>query len=377
MHIAGNASSADYLRWYEDRTAGVLPQVWVFSLSMWIYRIAMLLWALWLSFAATASILLWSGSLNTNETQASGWRLIPALKTLIQASMLATLATLPMIISIFGRVPVYSLPANLILVPLFGLLVIPLALLAELAALCGLNTAAAILMQWSGSAIRPGLDMLTWFASLPAGQVWAIKPPLWPGLLYLAGMVWAGWQFWLGKRLRAGCMLSMVLAVFLFLVIDERNVERPIWVVWDVGQGAASTLLLPGNQVIIVDAPGRRGSRFNGGTTVASGLRSMGITHADVLVFSHAQSDHLGGALSLLRHLNNIGQIWLPDVPSAHADARVKSILAYAGSNGIPVRWLAQGDHRLLVTDAGQLELTVLWPPRFHAPSNDTIHLWF
>ena len=51
MQIAGNASSADYLRWYEDRTAGVLPQVWVFSLSMWIYRIAMLLWALWLSFA--------------------------------------------------------------------------------------------------------------------------------------------------------------------------------------------------------------------------------------------------------------------------------------------------------------------------------------
>ena len=51
MHIAGNASNADYLRWYEDRTAGILPQVWVFSLSMWIYRIAMLLWALWLSFA--------------------------------------------------------------------------------------------------------------------------------------------------------------------------------------------------------------------------------------------------------------------------------------------------------------------------------------
>jgi len=51
MHIAGNASSSSYLRWYEDRTAGILPQVWVFSFSMWIYRIAMLLWALWLSFA--------------------------------------------------------------------------------------------------------------------------------------------------------------------------------------------------------------------------------------------------------------------------------------------------------------------------------------
>jgi len=51
MHIAGNGSSSDLLRWYEDRTAGILPQVWVFSWSMWIYRIAMLLWALWLSFA--------------------------------------------------------------------------------------------------------------------------------------------------------------------------------------------------------------------------------------------------------------------------------------------------------------------------------------
>jgi hypothetical protein len=51
MHIAGNGSSAYYLRWYEDRTGGLLPQVWVFSLSMWVYRIAMLLWALWISFA--------------------------------------------------------------------------------------------------------------------------------------------------------------------------------------------------------------------------------------------------------------------------------------------------------------------------------------
>ncbi len=51
MYIAGNGSEASSLRWYEDRTAGVLPQVWVFSWSVWIYRLAMLLWALWLAFA--------------------------------------------------------------------------------------------------------------------------------------------------------------------------------------------------------------------------------------------------------------------------------------------------------------------------------------
>ncbi len=51
MHIAGNGSSAYSLNWYQDRTSGSLPQVWVYSWSMWFYRIAMLLWALWLSFA--------------------------------------------------------------------------------------------------------------------------------------------------------------------------------------------------------------------------------------------------------------------------------------------------------------------------------------
>jgi len=51
MHIAGNGSSAYNLLWYEDHSEGILPQVWVFSFPMLVYRIAMLLWALWLSFA--------------------------------------------------------------------------------------------------------------------------------------------------------------------------------------------------------------------------------------------------------------------------------------------------------------------------------------
>jgi len=51
MHIAGNGSNSHYLHWYQDRSEGQLPQVWVYSWSMWLYRIAMLIWALWLSLA--------------------------------------------------------------------------------------------------------------------------------------------------------------------------------------------------------------------------------------------------------------------------------------------------------------------------------------
>ena len=51
MHIAGNGSYASLLRWYQDRTTGEIPEVWVYALPIWVYRVAMLMWALWLSFA--------------------------------------------------------------------------------------------------------------------------------------------------------------------------------------------------------------------------------------------------------------------------------------------------------------------------------------
>jgi hypothetical protein len=49
MQIAGNGSSDFLLRWTEDRIGSVMPQPWVLSLPMFVYRTLMLLWALWLA----------------------------------------------------------------------------------------------------------------------------------------------------------------------------------------------------------------------------------------------------------------------------------------------------------------------------------------
>ncbi|HET8707367.1 MAG TPA: hypothetical protein VFM46_13770, partial [Pseudomonadales bacterium] len=50
MGITGYGSTAMELRWYQDMTSGDLPQHWVISLPMWVYRLSMLVWALWLAF---------------------------------------------------------------------------------------------------------------------------------------------------------------------------------------------------------------------------------------------------------------------------------------------------------------------------------------
>jgi hypothetical protein len=55
MFIRGNGSSRTILRWYEARCGTALPQPGCFSISIWWYRLAMLLWALWLA----AALLRW------------------------------------------------------------------------------------------------------------------------------------------------------------------------------------------------------------------------------------------------------------------------------------------------------------------------------
>jgi hypothetical protein len=50
MNIVGNGSSRVLLRWYQDVSDHTLPQAWMISLPMFAYRLAMLAWALWISF---------------------------------------------------------------------------------------------------------------------------------------------------------------------------------------------------------------------------------------------------------------------------------------------------------------------------------------
>jgi hypothetical protein len=49
MQIAGNGSGPGLLRWYQDRSAETLPTPWMFSLSLWFYRLTMLAWSLWVA----------------------------------------------------------------------------------------------------------------------------------------------------------------------------------------------------------------------------------------------------------------------------------------------------------------------------------------
>ena len=51
MHVTGHNSHAGVLSWFADRSESVLPVAMVVTVPMWIYKVLILVWALWLSFA--------------------------------------------------------------------------------------------------------------------------------------------------------------------------------------------------------------------------------------------------------------------------------------------------------------------------------------
>ncbi len=51
MYVAGNGSTQAYLNWFSARATSELPQPGYWSISIWWFRLAMLLWALWLAYS--------------------------------------------------------------------------------------------------------------------------------------------------------------------------------------------------------------------------------------------------------------------------------------------------------------------------------------
>ncbi|MDQ6957283.1 MAG: DNA internalization-related competence protein ComEC/Rec2 [Mariprofundaceae bacterium] len=326
--------------------------------------------SLWLSFVASLALVFFAHRYE-QESQSKSNHISRYIKSLIIVSLVASLATLPLIADVFGRLPVWSLPANLLLVPLYGGWVLPWALLGEISALLNFHSLAETLMVISGYGIDMGNVVLMHMHTWVGGNLWLPDISLVWGVFYVSGMLCGALLWFRKQRSTAMILISGTLFLYSYGVATEGAPTTSRFIAWDVGQGAAASLIqvLPNKpaHVLVVDVPGRKGSRFNGGTTVASGLRALGLTHIDVLMLSHAQSDHAGGALRLLDSMRDISELWLADVPANHDYHVMQKAVARIQQQGGLVRWLKQGD----VLQIGEIKVHVLWPPAGYAPDND------
>ena len=73
MQIVGYSSSQYEYHWFQDQSATLLPSAYIVSLPIWIYRVVMLAWSLWLAFA----IIRWAHWSWSAFTAGGAWKSAP------------------------------------------------------------------------------------------------------------------------------------------------------------------------------------------------------------------------------------------------------------------------------------------------------------
>lgn len=267
--------------------------------------LAVLLWdpwavlapGFWLSFGAVAALLfVGSGQVGPVRT----WRQKVGQWGAVQWA--ATLASLPVLLLVFQQFSLVSPLANGVAIPLVSFVVTPLALLA------------ALLPWWPllalAHALLSGLMVfLGWCAAWPVWQMPA--PPLAAALLAVAG----GGLLLLPRGV-AGRWVGLCLILPAAWWPAERPPPGEAWVtVLDVGQGLAVLVRTREHRLLYDAGPLYSAESDAGQRVVVPYLRALGVDRLDTLMITHRDTDHSGGAASVLAALP-VGQILgsLPDL---------------------------------------------------------------
>ncbi len=293
------------------------------------------------------------------EFPTRGRRIVDAVALGVISSAAALYATAPITAHHFNGFPLYGLVANLVVVPLFTLVIMPLAF-ASVAALAIHASLAHAVLAVTGYAINVGSHAIRLFASLPGAYV-HLGAPTWIETLawYAIALV----PFVRGRVARfavAGAIVLVFAGTGVVVRVADR-LDRDLRLrVIDVGQGLAQLVEVPGGEKILIDGGGQGGPTFDVGERVlAPYLWNRRIRRLDLVVATHVDADHYGGLEFVLRHFD-VGELWLGETDPEPMPEGWNRLIDAATTREIPIRRVSAGTPPLVIGDAA---IEVLWPP--------------
>ncbi|KRG47400.1 transporter [Stenotrophomonas panacihumi] len=248
--------------------------------------LSLLLPGFWLSFGGVACL---------SALMPSGERRVPVVVTFLRAQWVATLCLLPVSVAWFAQASWVGPLVNLLAIPWWSLVVVPLALLG-LALEAAWPGAGSWAWRLAETCFTASWRLFSWAGSSPYAQAGWPDAGRWAVALALLGATW-----WLLPR----GMPGKALATLLWLALAWPDTRRPRegeveLAVLDVGQGLA-VLVRTRHHALLYDAGPRVDDGFDAGERVVlPALRALGVGRLDALVVSHGDSDHAGGVAAVM-----------------------------------------------------------------------------
>jgi len=276
-----------------------------------------------LSVVATAALLTASNGTHQGVVKAllESWR--------------AWISTAPFLVLCFGGTTLVSILANVVLLPLGGLL-IPIAVAQLLGALLGVDAwlgTRGLFSAASGAFV--GASRLC--ASLDPGLQLPAPSPL--QLLALCALA-AAWLLAESWRVRLG---TTVVALTVVVAAECWDATSPapgqLQVLFlDVGQGDGALVQTGEGRTMLIDAGGAvNGGPDPGQASVLPMLSALRVKALDVVVMSHPHPDHYGGLEAVLNSLP-VRELWDTGQAEAEGGAGAQRIVALARARGVKVR---------------------------------------
>ena len=287
------------------------PLVWMLACAVVVVcdPWALLQAGFWLSFVAVGVLFATdSGAGHADSTRASDkndWqapagssqsRLAPLGGSVLRAAKsvvasfreqwVITVALTPLTLLLFGQVSVVGLAANALAIPWITLVVTPLAMFGVLV---------PVLWEVAAAAIGWLYAYLQWLASWQWASIAVAVPPLWAGIAGVLGgsLMVMSWSW----RLRV-LGLPLLLPVLLWRAPLPVSGQFELLAA-DIGQGNA-VLVRTANHALLYDAGPRFSLESDAGHRVLVPLLQALHTRLDMLVLSHRDLDHVGGAPAVL-----------------------------------------------------------------------------
>lgn len=202
-----------------------------------------------------------------------------------------TVALAPLTSALFGGLSWVGTLANVVAIPAYSFVAVPLVLFGTaVAALSG--DVAALAWRLAAGFLDLGWPLLEWLVTLPGVQWSPVPPGAGAFVLGAAGVALALAPVPVVVR-----GLGAVLVAGMLAIRADRPAHGVAWVtVLDVGQGLAVAVETRAHVVVYDTGPKYRGGGSAGESVVVPFLRARGWREVDVLVVSHADDDHSGGA---------------------------------------------------------------------------------
>lgn len=266
-----------------------------------------------LSFAAVMAIMFGMPHLPFDRTTPGASlsrRLVTRAAAFVAVSVFAILGTAPFVMFYFNQICWVGPLTNLVVVPLVGMIIVPLGLMGVVLAPLGEIFS---VICWH-LAVTGGQGVL-WLVDVVAGFPYSAATTVTPSVLEMVLFyLFFIFVFHFQKRpvRYAGMVLVVVAVLDAGYWVHRRYFRQEMVVsVVDVGQGSANVLQLPGGRVVVIDGGGfSDNNSFDVGHQIlAPFLWRNKIKRIDLVVLTHPNSDHLNGLLFLLRRFQ-VGRVW-------------------------------------------------------------------